>query len=184
MTFDLNSAVQQGRTGQVPPGWELFPIKTGKAIGGGIAGAMLGLFFIGAAVYLFLSGTIIIPAFLPDSMFGGTSGAVLGLAEPIIVVAIAIVFIVGGVRSIVRARSTDHFLLLTPEGFAEARGQKVRGAAYAEVTNIRAVTNGTELAVSLRGRPAVTVGLASYGKPRELQALILGGARAAQQQGA
>lgn len=147
-------------------------------------GGVLSLLFIGAAVYLFLSGTIIIPAFLPDSMFGGTSGAVLNLVEPIIVVAIAIVIFVGGVRSFMRARSTDHFLLLTLEGFAEARGQKARGAAYAEVTNIRAITNGTELAVSLRGRPAVTVGLASYGKPRELQALILGGARAAQQQGA
>jgi hypothetical protein len=184
MAFDLASAVAQGRTGQVPPGWDLFPVKAGKVITSGLSFVVVGLFMLGASVWMFISGTVIIPKFLPDSVVSGTPGFVLGLLEMLIVAAIGVGLLVAAVRAFRAASSaSDHFLLFTPDGFAHVYGKRIQGAGYTDVTNLRSETNNTGLVVSARGQKPITIALTPFGKHSELQAILLGNVRRAQQQG-
>jgi hypothetical protein len=61
------------------------------------------------------------------------------------------------------------------------RGDKVKGAAYADVRGMQLVNNGASLAVALRGAKPLSVNVGAFGSAKTLYALLLSNARAAQQ---
>jgi hypothetical protein len=182
MPFDLNDTIRQAESGVVSPGWELMPLKSSSALTNGIVSLVGGLLLLAGAGYLLVSGTAIVPAFLPDSMFGAQTTVIISLIETLLVLALAVGLFIYGVRSLLEMGKTqENFLILAPEGFAEKRGKKSQGAGYTEITNVR-MDRGT-LHIRVRSGKTIELVPSRYGNAKELQALLFGKARAAQQPG-
>jgi uncharacterized membrane protein len=183
--FDLAGVASQARSGVVPNDWTLFPLRRRSALFNFLGGVVLCLVVLGIAVYLFLSKTAYVPKFLPDSFFSDSGIATASIIESLLFVALGVWMAVLAVRWF-RAYS-DHqsyFIVVTPEGFAEVKGEKDEGAAFAEVTGLRQRSGffGLEFEVKRRAGAALTLEVVNnYGPPRDVLAALQNGLRVARQ---
>lgn len=170
--FDLEGIVRQGQRGDVPPDWTLFPLLRRALWSNLISYLLLGLFLVGVALYLVVSRQAFVPAFLPDSFFTPGGIAAASLVEASLLVALGTSFLFFGVRCLDPLREPHaHFLVVTPEGFAEVKGQRVTGVAFAEVAGLRLRGGvlGQEIVVRRRSGGSLTFAIGKhYGPPRDV----------------
>ncbi len=183
--FDQEQVVAQARSGVVPNDWILFPLVRGAALRNALGTGLVGLFSLGMAVYLFLSKTAYVPKFLPDSFFSESGIATASIIESLLFVALGLWLAVVAARWVgAYGNSQSHFIVVTPEGFAQVKGSKVVGAAFADVAAFRQRSGffGLEFLVQRRsGRAfALEVGK-NYGPPRDVFAALQNGLRVARQ---
>jgi len=174
--FDPAGAASQARTGMIPPEWRLFPILRKAIITNIITNSLVGIFGFAMAAYLFFTGSAYVPKFLPDNWFNGTSGATISLIESLLFVAVGIGFLVLAVRWVGPLRDSQaYFFLITPDGFAEVKGEKVMGVALDNVTDLRLKSGylGLELVALRRSGRALAFAIdKNYGPPREMYAAV------------
>ena len=177
MAFDLSGAVQQARTGIIPPEWRCFPLQRRAVWTNILSGLILGVFSIGVAVYLFVTGTAYVPAFLPDSFFSPQGVFLTSVIESLLFLALGVWLLVTGIRWISRIGDSDgHFFLVTLEGFALVQGEKVVGVGFAEVAGMKQRNGyfGPELVVRKRAGGSVTLAIGrNYGPAREISMTLL-----------
>jgi hypothetical protein len=183
--FNQEQVVTQARSGVVPNDWTLFPLVRGAALRNAFGLGLVGLFSLGMAIYLFTSKTAYVPKFLPASFFSNSGIATASIIESLLFVALGVWLAVVAVRWIqAYGNSQAHFIVVTPDGFAQVKGEKVVGAAFAEVAAFRQRSGffGLEFLVQRRsGRTlALEVGK-NYGPPRDVFAALQNGLRVARQ---
>lgn len=183
--FDQEQVVAQARSGLVPNGWILFPLVRGAALRNALGTGLIGLFSLGMAVYLFISKTAYVPKFLPDSFFSDSGIATTSIIESLLFVALGLWLAVVAVRWIgAYSDSQEHFIVVTPDGFAQVRGSKVVGAAFADVAAIRQRSGmfGLEFLMQRRSGRALALEVGkNYGPPRDVLAALQNGLRVARQ---
>ncbi len=177
--FDLEGAVRQARTGNVPPGWQLLPLKASQAWTNAILGPILVIAF---SIGNLIHGLTANEVWAPDivfSIFGDNNVLGILVGETVVFFIAGIAFGVLAVRSMGPIlHRADYFLLITPDGFVEAQGAKVQGAAFADVTGMN-LGNNVVAGIAVRGRGALQVWVNKYGKAQELFAELYGRAQAA-----
>ncbi len=181
-SFDLSGAVQQARTGVIPPDWKRFPLLS-RAIWSNLLGSLiLGIFCVGVAIYLFVSRSAYVPTFLPDSFFSPTGILITSIIESLLFLAIGIWLLVLGIRWVPRIGDSDgYFFLVTPAGFAEVKGEKVVGLPFTDVLKLRQKNGyfGPELLIQRRTGGTLTLAIGrSYGPARQISATLLEGVAA------
>lgn len=175
--FDLGEVVRQGQCGVVPPEWTLFPLLRRAVWSNLISYLLLGLFLVGAALYLIGSGQAFVPSFLSDSFFTPGGIAAASLLEASLLVALGTSFLFLGMRWLDSLRKPHaYFLVVTPEGFAEVKEQKVVGIAFAEVADLRLRNGvlGQEVVVRRRSGGSLTFAIGkNYGPPRDVYVALV-----------
>jgi hypothetical protein len=182
--FDKELVASQARSGIMPDDWKLFPLARGAALRNVLSVGLVGLFALGMTVYLFISQTAYVPKFLPDSFFSNSGIATASIIESLLFVALGLWLLVVAARWMQAYNNTQsYFIVVTPDGFAEVRREKVKGAAFAEVAAIRTRSGffGLEFIIQRRSgrRFALEVGK-NYGPPGEVLTALQTGLRAAQ----
>jgi hypothetical protein len=183
--FDQEQVAIQARSGVVPNDWVLFPLGRGAALRNALGTGLIGLFSLGMAVYLFVSKTAYVPKFLPDSFFSDSGIATASIIESLLFVALGVWLLIVAARWIQAYNNSQaHFIVVTPDGFALVKGEKIVGAAFADVAALRQKSGffGLEFLVQRRsGRAfALEVGK-NYGPPRDVLAALQNGLRAVRQ---
>jgi len=183
-SFDLSGAVQQARAGMISPGWKVFPLLRRAIWTNLLSECVLGLFGIGVAIYLFVSGSAYVPAFLPDSFFSQTGILVTSIIESLLFLALGIWLLVLGIRWIPRiGDSAGYFFLVTPDGFAEVKGEKVVGLPLSDVLRLNQRNGylGPELQIQRRtgGTLKLAIGR-NYGPANQIAATLAEGVVALQ----
>lgn len=180
--FDLEEVARQGQWGVVPPEWTLFPLLRRAVWSNLISYLLLGLFLVGVALYLIVSRQAFVPAFLPDSFFTSSGIAVASLLEASLLVALGTSFLFLGTRWLDPLRKPDaYFLVVTPEGFAEVKGQKVVGIAFAEIADLRLGSGlmGQEVVARRRSGGSLTFAIGkNYGPTRDVYETMAAGTSA------
>ena len=151
MAFDLSGAVQQARTGTIPPEWRRFPLQRNFVWQAILVYSIFSIFCVGVGVNILVTGSI----------WNDSFTAIKGLVALTVGIGLLVTFI----RLILRLRDSDgHFFLVTPEGFAEVRGENVVGLAFAEVADLKGL-----LVVRKRTGGTMRLGIRGYyGPPREI----------------
>ncbi len=182
--FEKEQVAIQARAGIVPDDWKLFPLARRAALRNVFSVGLVGLFALGMTVYLLVSQTAYVPKFLPNSFFSNSGLAAASIIESLLFVALGLWLLFVAARWFQAYNNTQsYFVVITPDGFAEVRNEKVKGAAFAEVAAIRTRSGffGLEFIIQRRsGRPfALEVGK-NYGPPVEVLTALQTGLRAAQ----
>ena len=166
----LADAIRQARSGGVPAGWTLFPVRSGAVWSNLAAGVVLGLGLIATMGYIFFSGKAIVPGFIPDTWLGPRKALIVGVIELALAVVAGAGLIVAAVRwTRALAHPNDYFFLITPRYFAAVRGQNVRAAAIADVRRIVTESGfyGLQISAHLRSGQKVTFDFGKlFGPPR------------------
>jgi hypothetical protein len=187
-TFDVNMAAGQARTGAIPPGWQVFPLRAVAAWVPVVLAVFMALLMvvltIVSAVDTLSTGEVWAPAILLALAGNSDTGVFfIWIGEMVAFLAFAAFLAILGIRSLGTALHREkHFLLVAPEGFAEVRGNKVNGASYADVRGMQLVSNGASLEIMLQGAKPLTINIGAYGSAKTLYATLLSNARAAQQE--
>jgi hypothetical protein len=125
--FNLEEAARQGRSEMIPAAWTKFPASRGAIWFNFITYTIGGLFVLGLAVYLFVTG----------SLPGDSSGE--GGLEPFEVLAFLIfgcLFLAVGLRMIPSLLKSDqYFFLITGEGFVYVAGKELAGLPFTEISS-------------------------------------------------
>jgi hypothetical protein len=179
--FDLEGAARQARTGNILPGWQLLPLKASQAWTNAILGPILAVGMIAFSIGNLIHGLTANEVWAPDivfAIFGDNNVLGILIGETVVFFIAGIAFGVLAVRSMGPIlHRADYFLLITPDGFIEAQGAKVQGAAFADVTGMN-LGNNAVAGIAVRGRrDALQVWVNKYGKAQELFAELYGRAQ-------
>lgn len=162
-----------------PPDWRLFPLQRRAVWTNFLSGVILGIFGIGVAIYLFVSGSAYVPAFLPDSFFSPQGIFITSVIESLLFLALGIWLLVTGIRWVPRiGDSNSYFFLVTPEGFAEVKGEKVVGLPFTDMLKLHQRNGffGPELVIQMRTGGSLTLAIGrNYGPARQIAATLLDG---------
>ncbi len=135
--FDLQGAIQQARTGVVPANWSLYPLKSNSAWTSVAVLVVMAVLGIGASIYTLLTALTTGQVWAPSILFAFVpdSGAIFILiGEVIVFLGFGIYCAVAAAPAFFTALDpSKHFLLITPQGFAQVKGNKVKGAAFVDV---------------------------------------------------
>jgi hypothetical protein len=175
---DLAGAVGQARTGVVPPQWALFALRARAIWSNMVAMLLLGAFSLGVGIYFFTSGTILLPQILPPSWLGPSLRPSVALGELALFALLGLWLLWLGFGWIRRLRQRgDYFFLVTPDVFAEVKGEKVTGARLADVRAVALESGGMygqQLVVRLASGKKLSYDFGgAYGPVRDLYGYLL-----------
>jgi hypothetical protein len=182
-SFDLETAARLGRTGFVPDGWTLLPLRRANTWSNVIGLSLVGVAMFVGAMYLYLTSTLIPEKYIPIGWRTPDILTLLLIAQTVVLTVIAVGFYIWGIRWFQPLRHLqDYFFLVTPLGFLEAKGKQVTGAAFADVRELRLGSGlmGWQLVAQLRSGAKLEFDIGNnYGPGRELYAYALAGLSAA-----
>jgi hypothetical protein len=175
--FDPQAAVATVREGALPHGWSVFP-RRAAPVAGRIALGLLIFIVLGALAGWFITNRrAYLPSFISDQALTETTVNAFFYGESAVLAALALLGLITVARAVaVAVRLRDHFLLLTPEGIALSTGARVKGMAFASMSDMREA--GGALVISGPQRASLTLRGSGYGDPEEIYSLVLAGARA------
>lgn len=155
--FDANTALAEARTADtLPEGWSKFAAVRGLVL------TRVIMMFAGAAVALGFAAFIIWAETIPAFQIGGSA----------VFAAIALGLILIGVQGLLMLRRLgDYFFLITPQGFAQVKGDKITALPLTELTKVKLVRGifTVSLLVTRRsGAELKVTGLRDYGQPMRL----------------
>jgi hypothetical protein len=175
--FDPQAAVATVREGALPHGWSIFPRRAASVAGRITLGLLISIVLGALAGWFITNGQAIVPSFISAQTLTETAVNAVFYGESAVLAALALLGLIIMARAIaVAVRLRDHFLLLTPEGIALSTGSRVKGMAFASMSDMREA--GGALVISGPQRDSLTLRGSGYGDPEEIYALVLAGARA------
>lgn len=178
--IDANAAIQQVRSGTAPPSWQVLRARPTFFMWSAIGGVVFTLAAIAAAIYLFVSNTVV--------GIGVTDQTPPNVAlfwlivDMLVLAACAVIGVVSAVRHVRRLGSaSEQMLVLMPEGFVLRRGTTEKDVTTINYQRIATMTptakNGAMvLAMTIAGsgkRAAVTLDN-RFGPAKKLASEIAG----------
>jgi hypothetical protein len=161
-SFDANAALAKARSSGLPAGWAKFTAKRALIMTRVIAS------LVAAAVSLGFGGYLVW-AEAPLVLFQVIAGVFFALVG----LGLALIGVMG-IRMI--RRLDDYFLVVTPEGFAQAKGDKVVALPLTDLTKIKLVRDlfTISLVITKRSGEIMKVnGIGDYGEPNQVTQRVI-----------
>lgn len=158
-SFDARQAVEEASSADLPTDWHKYPTIRGLVLTRVITA--------GISAFLTLA---IVALFLAFSRY--VTSQVYEIIAVILFVALTLWLAAITIQGALVLRDIEQrFFLITPEGFAQVKGEKVIGFPLTDLTKVRLVRDlyGVSLLLTLRsGEVARVSGLRDYGQPNEI----------------
>jgi hypothetical protein len=147
---DPNAIVMQVNSGNVPPQWRVLRAKTGYFVRNGILYSVLGVAALIGLVVFFFSDTIFYYGPAPDP--GSTGATVWFIIDLVVIIALAAVFLITGIRNLVGVGSAQQqMLVLMPEGFLVTTAKGVQSYPFGNINGMTAATQrGGDVVLTMR----------------------------------
>ncbi|HLY30793.1 MAG TPA: hypothetical protein VKQ36_07175 [Ktedonobacterales bacterium] len=156
-SFDAQEAVTEARSANLPDGWLKYPTHRGLVLTRVITAGVTAILSLAFAIFIF---------------FYAAPAPVFQIITVILFLAVTLWLGLISFRGALKLRDIDrYFFLITPQGFAQANGNKVIGLPLTDLTNVRLVRDlyGVSLLLKRRSGELVRVpGLQDYGQPTEI----------------
>ena len=145
--IDANAVIQQVKAGAAPASWQVIPARGSFFMWNAFGGVALMIGAVAAAIYLFLSGTIVgigVNDQTPDNV-----AFFWFIVDMLILAALAIGGVVFAIRRALAINSADEqMLVLLPEGFVKRTGTPEKDTLAVNYANLitatPAVRNGSQ----------------------------------------
>jgi hypothetical protein len=145
--IDANAVVQQVKAGAAPASWQVIPARGSFFMWNAFGGVALVIGAVAAAIYLFLSGTIVgigVNDQTPDNV-----AFFWFIVDMVVLAALAIGGVVFAIRRALAIGSADEqMLVLLPEGFVKRTGTSEKDTLAVNYANLitatPAVRNGSQ----------------------------------------
>lgn|SRR5690242_13888571 len=145
--IDANAVIQQVKAGAAPASWQVIPARGSFFMWNAFGGVALMIGAVAAAIYLFLSGTIVgigVNDQTPDNV-----AFFWFIVDMLVLAALAIGGVVFAIRRALAINSADEqMLVLLPEGFVKRTGTSEKDTLAVNYANLitatPAVRNGSQ----------------------------------------
>lgn len=177
--IDANAVVQQVKAGAAPASWQVIPARGSFFLWSALAGVALAIGAVAAAIYLFLSGTIVgigVNDQTPDNV-----AFFWFIVDMLVLAALAIGGTVFAIRRALAISSAgEQMLVLLPEGFVKRTGTSDKDTLAVNYANLSTITpavrNGSQyLDVRTKAGKRVSIELdGRFGNAKTLARQIAG----------